>query len=96
MDMTRRSWLGFASVLTLGSVAAARPPMLPPSIRTLSRGAHDPAPLLAALSAYAQAEMAAFGLPGLTMAVEGPDNLRATIALGHADLDRNLPVRADQ
>lgn len=96
MDMTRRNWLGFASVLTLGGVAAARPPMLPPSIRTLSRGARDPAPLLAALSAYAHAEMAAFGLPGLTMAVEGPDNLRATITLGHADLDRNLPVRADQ
>jgi CubicO group peptidase (beta-lactamase class C family) len=96
MDMTRRNWMGFASVLALGGAAAARAPMIPPSIRTLNRGARDPAPLLAALAAYAQAEMTAFGLPGLTMAVAGPDGLRATIALGHADLDRNLPVRPDQ
>jgi CubicO group peptidase (beta-lactamase class C family) len=97
MTITRRSWLGMASALAVGTAAAAtRRPALPPTISIRHRGARDPAPLLAALANYAAAEVRAFGLPGLTMAVVGPDGLDAAITLGYSDLERGLPVRADQ
>ncbi len=95
MDITRRHWLGLASALTIGGAAMARAP-LPPSITVKGRGSRDPAPLLDALARYAAAEVAAFGLPGLTMAVAGAEGLDATITLGFSDLDRGEPVRPDQ
>jgi CubicO group peptidase (beta-lactamase class C family) len=57
-----------------------------------SPGAHDYGPALAALRDYAHAELAAWGLPGMTLAVTDMDGFTAVLALGWADLDRRIPV----
>ncbi len=92
MDLTRRHWFGLAGMMAVGAAASARLPLGPPAIQLLGRGDRDPGPMLDALAAYAADEMTAFGLPGLGMAVEGPDGLRATICLGRADVDRGTPI----
>lgn len=95
MDLTRRHWIGMTSAVAVGAGAVARLPAEPPAVQLIRRGAKDPAPLLASLSRYAAAEMASYGLPGMTLALIGPDGLEARMTLGYADLERRLPVRPD-
>ena len=96
MDVSRRHWMGLASALAVGGAQAALPPPSPPSVRITRRGTRDPRQLIDALSRYATAEMVAYGLPGMVLAIDGPDELRATIALGHADLKTRLAVEHGQ
>jgi CubicO group peptidase (beta-lactamase class C family) len=100
MGLTRRGWIGATAALAGISTAAgakAAPagggsdfPVGPFQIR--SRGAHDYGPALAALREYAIAELAAWGLPGMTLAVTDLDGFTAVLALGWADLERRVPV----
>lgn len=97
MQVNRR-WalgLGAAAAATLASVGKAAP-VGAARVTVLAPGARDPAPLLAALGDYAAAEMTAWGLPGMTMAVRGAGGLRAVLTLGMADIERGRPVTPDQ
>ncbi|MGI4876134.1 MAG: serine hydrolase domain-containing protein [Janthinobacterium lividum] len=92
MHLTRRSWLAGSAMLAaapIGAMAAA----LPPTITVLTPGSRDPSAMLGMLASYAAAELAAYGLPGMMLAISAPGGLRATIALGYADLERRLPMK---
>jgi CubicO group peptidase (beta-lactamase class C family) len=93
MGITRRHWIGLASTLVLSGAALADKSQA--STRIISHGRRDPGPLLAALSDFAQAELYALKLPGLSIGVAGPDNFRATITLGFADIEKASSVQPD-
>src|SRR5271155_5045648 len=99
MRITRRGWIGATAAAGLASfdVAVAETPVPGPpvgrtpdfpagSFRILSSGGrHDYTAALEALRAYALAELAAYGLPGMTIAVSDADGFSAVLALGWAD-----------
>jgi CubicO group peptidase (beta-lactamase class C family) len=73
--------------------APANRPLPPPRLEILSKSGHDYTFALHSLSAYAQAELAALGLPGMTLSVTDLDGFAATLSLGWADRERAIPVR---
>jgi CubicO group peptidase (beta-lactamase class C family) len=106
MRITRRGCLGATAAVAGASFAdttlaeGARPSApatssgLPTGafrLRTTGSG-HDYAAALEALRAYAIAELAAEGLPGMTLSVTDVDGFTAVLALGWADVDRRVPV----
>lgn len=109
MRVTRRGWIGATaamagvsmapSVQAEGSGFAARPPIpaAPDSgFQIRARGAgHDYTPALEALMDYARAELAAVGLPGMTLAVTDAEGFTAVLGLGWADVDQRIPVRPE-
>ncbi|WP_304175422.1 serine hydrolase [Phenylobacterium aquaticum] len=48
------------------------------------------------IAAYGAQHMSAYGLPGLTLSVVGPDGLTAFMRYGHGDADRRAPISPDQ
>ncbi len=60
-----------------------------------SGSARDYGPAIAAIRRYAQAELAAIGLPGMTMAIADDEGFAATLSLGWADVAARVPVRPD-
>ena len=109
MRVTRRGWIGATAAMAGASMATAAPAQTPgvtggspiPSapesrfqIRTPGAG-HDYAPALAALKDYARAELAAMGLPGMTLVVTDAEGFTAVLPLGWADVDQRIPVRPD-
>jgi CubicO group peptidase (beta-lactamase class C family) len=98
MTFTRRTTLGLGAVSMVALATAGRAaPVARARVQVIAPGpGADPAAVLAAIGDYAAAEMTAWGLPGLTMAVRGPKGMRAVLTLGVADIDRNVPVTPDQ
>jgi CubicO group peptidase (beta-lactamase class C family) len=100
MRLTRRGWISGAALLagaTATGTASAQAPSVGDSpagafvVRSAGAG-HDYAPALEALRAYARAELAAYGLPGMTLSVTDLDGFVAVLPLGWADVDRRIPV----
>jgi CubicO group peptidase (beta-lactamase class C family) len=111
MRMTRRGWIGSTAALATASALSApsaeggspaiAPGSIPPApdgqFEVRSRGAgHNYAAALAALREYARAELAAVGLPGMTLSVTDADGFTAVLALGWADLDQRVPMTPDR
>jgi CubicO group peptidase (beta-lactamase class C family) len=107
MSVTRRGWIGASAALAGASAvpmahaqsaagtAAVEIPAGPESrfqIRAPGAG-HDYAAALEALRDYARAELAAVGLPGMTLAVTDAEGFTAVLGLGWADIDQRVAVR---
>ncbi len=90
MRMTRRTWLGgMAAAATVGAVRPAR------ATTIAMRGATPEfRAVLDSLAAFAAADLAAQGFPGMTLAVRSGDGQTATIAVGEAIVGREA-VRGD-
>ena len=109
MSVTRRGWIGATAAIAGASVvpaAQAQSDSVPEpqrasaaadnrfQIRSPGSG-HDYAAALGALKDYARAELAAVGLPGMTLAVTDAEGFTAVVGLGWADIDQRIPVRPD-
>jgi CubicO group peptidase (beta-lactamase class C family) len=102
MRLTRRGWIGAtAAIAGAGALAGPRPAAAASPADDSPAGAfvvrspgagHDYAAALEALRAYARAELAAYGLPGMTLSVTDLDGFVAVLPLGWADVDRRIPV----
>lgn len=89
--MSRRGMLGSASLaLALGPAVARAAKPLPP--RVAVRTSSPSRAVLGPLAEYAAAELAAWGFPGMTLAVRADDGLDATLTFGWADTDKHMPV----
>lgn len=87
--LSRREWF-------IGAAALSAAPIGLPRIASAQiSGGRDAAPLIAAIRDFAQAELDAYGFPGMTLAIAGPDGLSATLALGYADMQAHTPVGPD-
>jgi CubicO group peptidase (beta-lactamase class C family) len=110
MQITRRGWIGATAALAgasavvgaraqSGSSTSSSPipaaPDGPFQIRSPAAG-HDYTAALAALRDYARAELAAVGLPGMTLSVTDADGFTAVLALGWADMDQRVPMTPDR
>lgn len=91
MTVTRRALLGATAVLGVAPVFAATR-AAPVAISVLSPGKRDHAAAIAAIVAVAQASLAATGLPGMALALRGPDSFAAELCIGWADLATSTPV----
>lgn len=79
---------------SLAPGADAQAPSPSPTFVVRAPGAgHDYGAALTALAGYAEAELAAVGLPGMTLSVTDADGFSAVLALGWADVDQRIPVR---
>lgn len=85
MFITRRAFTGGALSAVLGSqlVAPAR----------AEDGKYAAA--VAAIRAYAEANLRHFGLPGLTMALTAPDGFNTVLDFGFANLEARTPITPD-
>jgi CubicO group peptidase (beta-lactamase class C family) len=95
MKITRRGWLGAAALMSTPALASAQPTSRF-EITSPGKGAHDYGPALAALADYARAELAAQGLPGMTLSVTDAAGFTAVIALGWADVARHEAMSPDR
>lgn len=87
MQMDRRTFMGGAA-LSVGLAACAhRSATAPPA------DSGDPA--LELISSYMDAHRAAWGIPGMTLAVATRDGYSAVLTSGFADLAAGTPVRPD-
>ncbi len=78
-----------------GTAPAAAPAAVAPLSRFLIRApgaGHNYDDALTALADYARAELAAWGLPGMTLSVTDAEGFVATLTLGWADRERGVPV----
>ncbi|MCI3131382.1 serine hydrolase domain-containing protein [Phenylobacterium aquaticum] len=95
MRINRRAVVGLG--LVAGAAMAAPAEAQTPGVLEV---AGDPAGRYAAafedIRAYGAQHMAAYGLPGLTVSIVGPDGLTAFLRFGHGDLDGRGPIRPDQ
>lgn len=95
-DLTRRHWLGLASAAAMaGSAALAATPRRA-TVTSLSEGKRDYAAALDALARFAEADLAAWGIPGMTIAVAAADGFSATISVGLAEVAPEVPVNPNQ
>lgn len=95
MHMNRRSWLGMAGAAAATLPAMARAQGMPSALAIHSGGARYAA-AIEAIRAYAAAELAATGLPGMTMSITDDRGFAATLSLGWADLATRTPVNPTQ
>jgi CubicO group peptidase (beta-lactamase class C family) len=111
MQITRRGWIGATAALAGASAAPAAwaqggssatagapiPAAPDGPFRVSSPGAgRDYTAALAALRDCARAELAAVGLPGMTLSVTDADGFTAVLALGWADIDQRVPMTPDR
>jgi len=90
MDVSRRQFTGGALGLAIAAPFAA-----PAFAQAASGLAPRLAPALATIRAYAEAQLRAFGLPGLTLAVMTPDGFSTVLNLGYADVAAKTPIGAE-
>lgn len=93
MNVARRTILGLG--LAAGAAAAARAGEAGAQIESRGGGADRLGGAVADIAAYAEQHLAAYGLPGMTLALVGPGGFTALLRLGHADLARRTPVGPD-
>lgn len=84
MDIDRRIFIGGAA-LAAGLSAAAQ-------AKSSGNGGKAEAKALKALGAYADAHRAAWGIPGMTIAVVTRDGFEGIVTSGLADVEREIPV----
>jgi len=85
MRVTRRGFTGGALSFALGSQLAGR------ALAQQSRFAGA----VAAISAYGQAHVEHFRLPGMTLGVTTPDGFSTVLNFGYANADARTPITAD-
>jgi CubicO group peptidase (beta-lactamase class C family) len=92
--MAGASAIPAARAQTAGFAAASVIPPAPDrSFHVIAPGAgHNYDAALDALRDYARAELAAVGLPGMTLSVTDADGFTAVVALGWADVDQRIPM----
>ena len=95
MQISRRDWLGMAAAAA-ALPAAVRAQAVPSALAIRSGDGARYAAAIEAIRAYAAAELAATGLPGMTMALADDQGFAATLSLGWADIDRRVPVTPTQ
>lgn len=95
-EITRRSWLGAAGAVALAGPAVAETANAGFQVLSSGTGAHDYGPALAALAAYAGAEVSELGLPGMVCSLADADGFAAVIAIGFADIEMRAPMRPGQ
>ena len=94
--MDRRSVLKLAAgVAAVDLAAAGQAPAQPSSIQGRGRSDLDYRPVLDRLSAFAQAHLKVYGLPGMTLGVVDADGFAAHFQLGWADVEQRIPVGPD-
>lgn len=95
MNINRRAVLaaGASAVIALPSWAATQ--AWPSSVVIRSPGKRDYSAAIAAVRSYAQGELLATGLPGMTLSLVADDGFAAIVCLGWADLTMRTPVRPD-
>jgi CubicO group peptidase (beta-lactamase class C family) len=90
MTISRRGFTGGALSLAFAG------PLATPTFAQASAGlAPRLAPALAAIRAYGEATMRAFGLPGLTLAVMTPDGFSTVLDFGFSDVAAKRPIASD-
>lgn len=92
MLLNRRGWLGLVAAASAAPAFAAAGP-LPRRIQASGTTPRFQA-AAAALADYALAELAAYGFPGMAIAMRSGNGQVARLALGHAKVD-GTPVTAD-
>lgn len=97
MTITRRTLLaaGAAGLATVALPSLAGTPVWPAGVTIRNGGRRDYAAAIAAIRAFALAELAATGLPGMTISLVADDGFDATLCLGWADIAARAPVRPD-
>ncbi|HXV01254.1 MAG TPA: serine hydrolase domain-containing protein [Caulobacteraceae bacterium] len=96
MNITRRAWMGVTAAAVAAPAFASAQTAPRFAITSPGKGVHDYGPALAALAEYARAELAAQGLPGMTLSVTDADGFTAVLALGWADMARREPMSPDR
>ena len=86
MNLTRR---GFAAGALSASVALQLP------VRAFAQQPAALGPAMDAISAFAEAHMRRFALPGLTLGLSMPDGLSRVLNFGFANREARLPIRED-
>jgi len=95
MRINRRAVVGLGLVAGAGMAAPAGAQT--PGVLEVSGDAGGRyAAALEDIRAYGAQHMAAYGLPGLTVSIVGPDGLTAFLRFGHGDADGRGPIRPDQ
>ena len=97
MDLHRRAVMGLGLAgtgLALAANAAAAG-VEPVASMSVEGDARRFAPAIEASRAYAAQHVAAYGLPGLTLSVVGPENLTVLMRFGYAQVESRTPLRAD-
>lgn len=95
-DLTRRHWLGLVSATAMaGSAALAATPRRA-TVTPLAEGKRDYSAALDALARFAEADVDAWGVPGMTIAVIAADGFAATISVGFAEVAPEVLVTPAQ
>lgn len=95
MRFSRRAVMGLG--LVAGAAMATPAGAQAPGVLEVSGdGAGRYADALEDIRAYGAQHMAAYGLPGLTVSIVGPDGLTAFLRFGHGDAGGHGPIRPDQ
>jgi len=93
MELDRRAFMGGAAMATGFLAACQQSGTAPlPAVAPVLAPEGDP---LAALKAYAEEHIAAWGLPGMTIAVVTRDGFEGIVTAGMADMEQGIPVRPD-
>lgn len=97
MKIERRAVLGLGlAAAGLAAGAAAQGGQAPAGVLEVEGdGQGRYAAALADIRAYAARHMEVYGLPGLTLAVVGPDGLTALMRFGYAETETRTPLRGD-
>lgn len=94
MQVARRGVLGLGLAAAAAGVARAKDV----DLEVETSGGPVAARLkdaVAEIAAYAARHVEAYGLPGLTLSMAGPDGFTALVRLGYADLERRVRVGPD-
>ena len=86
MNLTRR---GFAAGALSASVALQLP------VRAFAQQPAAQGPAMDAISAFAEAHMRRFTLPGMTLGLTMPDGFSRVLSFGFANREARLPIRDD-
>jgi CubicO group peptidase (beta-lactamase class C family) len=89
MQLTRREWIGCGA-------ASAGLMLLPAGARASVQSGAALAPVVERVRAFAAADLAAKGFPGMQIALVAPGGASATLAVGLSELDRGTLVRPDE
>lgn len=96
LDLSRRHWLGLvAATATVGAAARAAAPA-PARVLTLAEGKRDYGPAVAALARFAEADLEAWGFPGMSIAMSAADGFAAILSVGLAQTAPAVPVDPNQ
>jgi CubicO group peptidase (beta-lactamase class C family) len=95
MNSSRREALGLGLIGVVASALPGAAGAATPSTLEIRAKGRDYGAALAKLRDYAIAELAAVGLPGMTISVADADGFAAAIAVGWADVEAQAQVRPD-